>query len=232
MNDGKSMDDLYKNLKKVIPCEKIHFKCVSCGACCRHVKQQVSVEAIDAYRIARYLRNHGEDIRYMDDFLEKYAEPVLLDECGYFIYFLKTRGNDDACIFLENNRCKIHVVNPRACKTYPFVIEPDDKGNFTYWLSKEREHHFDGPIVHPKLWIKKRFTSGDRTFLTMDFGRAKEIATLLRKIPEDRLVSALLNFQFAKYGGIDLDKPFIPQYEKNMQQLIKNLSRMSSDSLS
>ena len=34
-----------------------------------------------------------------------------------------------ACIFLdENNRCKIHSVNPRACRTYPFIAAPLDEG--------------------------------------------------------------------------------------------------------
>ena len=109
------MDELYKNLVKLKPKDNVPFKCIGCGDCCKHVKEQVPVETLDAFRIARYLMEQDKSITCMDDFWERYAEPALLDECGYFVYFLKTKGPDDACIFLENNRCKIHAVNPRAC---------------------------------------------------------------------------------------------------------------------
>lgn len=224
------MDDLYRNMIKVAPCDQIHFKCIGCGACCKQVKQKVPVEALDAYRIARYLRNRGEEIGCMDDFLENYTEPILLDECGYFMYVLKTTGEDDACIFLENNRCRIHAVNPRACRTYPFVIEPDDQGDVKHLISYEKTHHFTGPVVHPKMWIKKRFTGEDRAFINADYGRAKEVAMLLRKIPKERLTTALMHFHYAKYGGIDLDRPFQSQYEKNMEKLLACLSNMSNNS--
>ena len=224
------MDDLYRNMIKVAPCDQVHFKCIGCGACCKQIKQQVPIEALDAYRIARYLRNHGEEIGCMHAFLEKYAEPILLDECGYFMYVLKTTGEDDACIFLDNNRCRIHAVNPRACRTYPFVVEPDENGNFEHYVSYERKHHFNGPVVHPKTWLKKTFSREDRLFLTCDYGQVKEVAKRLRTVPTNRLVSALVYFQYAKYEGFDLDQPFQSQYEKNMEKLLAYLGNMSNNS--
>lgn len=217
------MEEVYKNMVSVKPKEKIPFKCIGCGECCRHVKEQVPIEALDAFRIARYLRDHGEDILSVNDFLEKYAEPALLNECGYFVYFLKTQGVEDACVFLENNRCRIHAANPRACRIYPFVAAPSDKGGFEYLISYEYKQHFKGAAIHPKTWMKKRFTLEDQAFLNADFGSAKEIAWLLRKIPEDKKVKALAYFQHMKYGGFALDKPFQPQYERNIQTLLKYL---------
>lgn len=216
------MDELYKNLVKVAPREQIHFKCNNCGTCCRNVKQQVPLETLDAFRIARYLQNHGEPIHCMDDILELYAEPALLDECGYFVYFLKTVGENDACIFLdENNRCKIHSVNPRACRTYPFIAAPLDEGGFETLISFERKFHFNGPVVHPRTWMKKRFTPEDKEFLRTDLGSAKEIARLFRKVPKERLTTALVCFQRLKYGDYELDMPFLPQYERNTQLLLE-----------
>lgn len=86
------MDELYKNLVKLKPKDNVPFKCIGCGECCKHVKEQVPVETLDAFRIARYLMEQDENITCMDDFWERYAEPALLDECGYFVYFLKTKG--------------------------------------------------------------------------------------------------------------------------------------------
>lgn len=144
------MDELYKNLVRLKPKDNVPFKCIGCGECCKHVKEQVPVETLDAFRIARYLMEQDKSITCMDDFWERYAEPALLDECGYFVYFLKTKGPDDACIFLENNRCKIHAVNPRACRTYPFIACPLENGGYEYLISYERKQHFNGPKVHTK----------------------------------------------------------------------------------
>lgn len=44
----------------------------------------------------------------MDDFVARYTELALLDECGYFMLMLKVTGVDDACIFLKENRCMVH----------------------------------------------------------------------------------------------------------------------------
>ncbi|MFR1480858.1 MAG: YkgJ family cysteine cluster protein [Hydrogeniiclostridium mannosilyticum] len=38
------------------------------------------------------------------------------------VFMLKTVGADDACIFLKDNRCTIHSVHPRACRTYPIAV--------------------------------------------------------------------------------------------------------------
>ena len=38
------MDELYKNLVKLKPKDNVPFKCIGCGECCKHVKEQVPVE--------------------------------------------------------------------------------------------------------------------------------------------------------------------------------------------
>ena len=110
------MDELYQNLVRLSPKEQVPFRCIGCGACCKHVHMQVPVETLDAFRIVMHLQQQGEDIECMDDFWERYTEPALLNECGFFVYFLKTQGPEEACIFLQDNRCRIHTVNPRACR--------------------------------------------------------------------------------------------------------------------
>lgn len=95
------MDELYQNLVRLSPKEQVPFRCIGCGECCKHVHMQVPVEALDAFRIVKHLQQQGEDIKCMDDFWERYTEPALLNECGFFVYFLKTQGPEEACIFLQ-----------------------------------------------------------------------------------------------------------------------------------
>lgn len=181
------------------------------------------------FRIAKHLRDKGEPILCTDDFLAIYAEPVLLDECGYFVYMLKTNGEENACIFLKDNRCTTHDEKPRACKLYPFVVNPDADGNHSFLLSREYPHHFTGPVVTTKSWMKKYFPQEDRRFLQMDFWGAKHIADLLRKVPERNQTQALLHFHRLKYSEYDLDQPFLEQFRRNQDKLIAILTRMANE---
>lgn len=188
---------------------------------------QVPVETLDAFRIVKHLQQQGEDIECMDDFWERYTEPALLNECGFFVYFLKTQGPEEACIFLQGNRCRIHTVNPRACRIYPLVVDPKENGRYEYLVSYERMQHFKGPKVHVKTWMKKRVGEEDRAFLNADFGSAKELARLLRQIPDERKKRALMCFHWAKYGNFDTGKPFLPQYERNLKVLREYLKELT-----
>ena len=213
----------------ITPSSRVRFRCQGCGKCCLRVKEGVPVDSQDVFRMTKYLRDHGEDILCTDDFLARYAEPVLLDECGYFVYMLKAVGEENACIFLKDNRCTIHDENPRACRLYPFVVNPDPRGLHSYLLSSEYPHHFTGPVVQTKSWMKKRFPKEDRLFLQTDFGGAKDIADLLRKIPERNRTQAVMHFLRLKYSEYDLDQPFLDQYRRNQEKLLAILNRMAEE---
>ncbi len=90
------MKEFLMKMVPVTPKERFAFQCRQCGACCRHVRESVPMESLDASRLARYLRDKGEPIQCMDDVLAKYAIPVLLHESGYMVFMLSTVGPDDA----------------------------------------------------------------------------------------------------------------------------------------
>lgn len=221
------MNENILNMTKVSAKEYIPFHCIGCGACCRHVKQSVPLESLDVFRLTRYLRDAGEDVLSTDDFLAQYAEPVLLDECGYMMYMLKVIGTDDACVFLKSNRCTVHQANPRACRLYPFAAGPGANGGWEYLVCRENSHHFKGASVRVKSWMKKYLTEEDRAFLTLDYDSAKPVADLLRRIPESKLSAALMRFLFFKYSAFELDKPFLPQYSRNLKQLQTALAELT-----
>lgn len=214
------MNDFLSTTFHVSSKDRIPFQCTGCGECCRHVRQSVPVESLDLFRLTKLLKAAGEEhIDCTDDFLDKYTDMALIDECGYFMFMLKVAEPDDACIFLKDNRCTVHAANPRACRIYPFVATPADHGGFEYLVSKEKTHHFTGTPVHVKGWMKERFTSEDREFINTDLGSAVAIAKLLRSIPDENKAQALMLFWRFKYSDFDLDEPFLPQYRRNMQRL-------------
>ena len=216
-----------KNAVRVTPSAKIRFKCTGCGDCCRHVKETVPVDSQDAFYLTKHLQNLGMDIYCVDQFLEQYAEPALLDECGFFVYFLKSVGKDNACVFLKDNRCSVQEVKPLACKLYPFMVDPNESGNFRYLYSRERTHHFHGPAVETRSWMKKNFPQESRAFMQVEYTQAGPIAAQLRNIQEHRKTEALLHFHRLRYSELDLDKPFLEQFQRNQEKLIEILSRMA-----
>jgi len=212
----------------ITPSARVRFKCQGCGKCCYRVKEGLPVDSLDIYRMTRYLKQKDEDIQCIDDFLAKYAEPCLLDECGYFLYTLKTVGEENACIFLKDKRCSIHDEKPRVCKLYPYVVEPKADGKHNYLLSYEYPHHFSGPVVQTKSWMKKYLLEEDRRFLQMYFFYAASIAKALRKVPDNMRTQALLQFHRLQYSEFDLEQPFLEQYSRNQTKLSAILNRMET----
>ena len=153
----KRLNDYIINARPVSASERFPFKCTGCAACCRHVSLSVALECSDIFRLTKYFREKDAGIKSTDDFLARYTEPVMLDSCGFTIYMLKVQGDDDACIFLEENRCSIQKVKPRACRLYPFIASPTANGRFEYMVSLEQPHHFKGTMVSVKRWMNRFF---------------------------------------------------------------------------
>ena len=69
----------------------------------------MNIESPDVFRLTRLLREKDKGIICMDDFVARYTELALLDECGYFMLMLKVTGVDDACIFLKENLRSVSI---------------------------------------------------------------------------------------------------------------------------
>lgn len=223
------MEEELRNAVFVTPSTKIRFKCVGCAECCRHVKESVPVSCQDAFYLAKHLRDTGMDIYCIDQVLNEYAVPVLLDDCGYFVYFLKSVGKDDSCIFLNDNRCSVQKAKPLACRLYPFMVDPTGSGGFRYLYSREREHHFRGPLVETKNWMKRNLPQESRSFLQAEYAKAGLMGQYLKMIPENRKTEALLHFLRLRYSEYNLDQPFLEQFRCNQEKLLTILARMADN---
>lgn len=181
------------------------------------------MESLDAFRLAKYLRDRGESVQCMDDVLAKYSIPILLHESGYMVFMLSTVGPDDACIFLKENKCTIHAAKPRACRTYPISVGPAKTGGYEAYLSMEQPHHFNGPQQSVRKWVQKRCLRQDYDFWETDVGSVREIARLLGQLSLEQKKGALLQFLRYKYSEFDLDRPFTEQFKINNQKLLEAL---------
>ena len=220
-------------MMKMIPValsEKFPFRCRRCGACCRHVRKSVPLESLDAFRIARFLRDRGDDIQDINMVFTAYAYPVILHGSGYSAYMLKTVGKEDACIFLKNNQCTIHPAKPKACRTYPVSVGPDGHGAYEQFISMEQTHHFEGTEISVEKWLQGRCSRRDYKCMDMEFGSVAEIACLLEAVPQSQKKKAIFDFLYYKYWNFNLDLPFMKQFRDNHQKLLGLLKGMAQES--
>ena len=130
------MDDQKTIVVSVHAKDCVDYQCRMCGQCCRHIKDSLMVESLDAYRLANYLRGCDPNICTIDDVLTRYCEPMPLTQECFPIFMLKTTGPDDSCIFLKDGLCSIYEARPRTCRLYPFSVGPGERGrDFEYCLS-------------------------------------------------------------------------------------------------
>lgn len=87
--------------------EGVCFSCTECGACCSGAPGKVRVSAEEIRHISEF-RKQSEAAFRASELREVDGETLL-----------RERANGD-CVFFENNRCLIHPVKPRQCRTYPF----------------------------------------------------------------------------------------------------------------
>lgn len=211
-----------KNSKEVKLSEKVRFRCMRCGECCRHVAQTVVIEPLDAYNLAKFLQCG------IEEFYDKYTDMFLFDEKTAFpVFALKTTGHTNACIFLNGNRCTVQETKPRTCRLYPFWVHPTEDG-FSYHYTTERSHHPRGSIVRVKDWMRENFSEEDQAVMWEDEKAIPRIAELLRQLQpfdDDTLKFVLSRMLYFRHFAFELEKPFLPQVTKNYGSLIASLKQ-------
>jgi uncharacterized protein len=80
---------------------KNNFKCGQCAECCKLLTVKISNKEIKKIQEKGY-----------DDFFFQYDEHIdsnILER------------DDNGCVFLNGNKCKIYDIRPKVCSDYPFV---------------------------------------------------------------------------------------------------------------
>ena len=211
----------------VRPKDWVPFRYRLCGNCCRNLRGNLLMpEQIDAYRLARFLRERGE-VEYMEDFYTRYTYPDMLE--GFFpVFLINTVDPDDSCVFLKDGRCSVYEARPRVCQLYPFTAFPGQRGkafHFFQCMDSNSAHFSDGKIL-VKDWMYQNFSREDREFLTAESDTLLELGRLLKAMSTDGRKENLFQILYYRYYNYDLDQPFMPQYKENTVELKRILQEL------
>lgn len=203
----------------VRPEDQVCFQCRKCGNCCRDLKDQLLLEPLDAYHMARCLRDRGEAAS-IDDVYERYGHTDMLEGC-LPIYLINTEGANHTCVFLKDGRCSIYDGRPNVCRIYPFSVGPGQSGRtfeFYRCVDQHAAHFSDGQVLI-KDWLQENFTQESWEFWTSEGNILPILGALLRNLDSDGVRANLFYILHYRYYNYDLDQPFLPQYTKNMAAL-------------
>ena len=210
----------------VRPKDWVPFRCRLCGNCCRNLRGNLMPEQIDAYRLARFLRERGE-VEYMEDFYTRYTYPDMLE--GFFpVFLINTVDPDDSCVFLKDGRCSVYEARPRVCRLYPFTAFPGQRGKAFHFFQcmDSNSAHFSDVKILVKDWMYQNFSREDREFLTAESGTLLELGRLLKAMSTDGRKENLFQILYYRYYNYDLDQPFMPQYKENTEELKRILQEL------
>ena len=92
--------------KETFYADGLRFECTGCGVCCKLAGGFVYVSDERIQTLAEYLELSLTE--FTDIYLDIHENK----------YVLKSAGQ--ACIFLENDVCKVYESRPEQCRTFPF----------------------------------------------------------------------------------------------------------------
>ena len=106
--------ELFENIEqvKIGLDESFHFKCRSCGKCCKN-REDILLTPRDLFRIALHLEKTPAEV------VEEYCECYIGQDSRFPIVRLRPRGASRACPLLEGKRCKVHTSKPFVCALFP-----------------------------------------------------------------------------------------------------------------
>lgn len=212
-----------QTIKPVKSGDRIPYHCKMCGECCRHVKDQIMLEPLDAYHLGQFLQKSGV-LETVDEVYGKFAHPVMLAD-GFPIFALNTQGKDDSCVFLRDGRCSIYEARLRVCRLYPLTVSSGVRGKkfeFYQCLDRHADHFVDHAIT-VKDWTYQNFTKADRLYFEREAQIVPRIGKLIRAMTKDQQMSELFHILFYRYYDYDLGQPFMEQYDRNHAALLATL---------
>jgi len=177
------------------------------------------LEPMDAYNLARYLRDRGEPVAGTEDVLAQYAHASWLAD-SLPIFLLNTVETLDACIFLKDGRCSVYEARPRVCRLYPFTVAPGSRGrDFQYYLCMEKSHHFSGGIVTTKAWLSQNFSKDAQAVLKADYETLPVLGRNIQTMGSEQFKRLAFQFIYYRYYNYELDESFLPQFLFNLEKL-------------
>ena len=206
------------------------FHCDQCGKCCTH-REDIILSPMDIFKMAKELKKTPVE------FYHEYCVFNIGEHTRMPIVRLASEGKDTHCVLLKNHRCSVHKVKPAVCAMFPLgrymSFEKDDYNAEAIDTSKVK-YLLQPPECgdESETHTVREWLSGfdikleDEAFVQWQ----KAISQFSNKFKElekkqDMLTMMEIWFvvRVSLYLQYDTSKEFLPQFNYNVENLLKLL---------
>lgn len=228
-------EELFQNIEEMTVGldDTFKFHCTQCGKCCTY-REDIILSPRDIFKMAKELKMGTVE------FFHTYCRSHIGDVSRFPIIRLNSVGSDARCPLLKNNLCSVHNVKPAVCAMFPlgryvamdaqkdpqerlkdmtvkYLLQPPECGDESEthtvreWLTG-----FD-IATEDEFFIKWNCALQDLGELLKQHEKKQDMMTMVEIWAMTRVVIYLM---------YDTAKPFLPQFEANVQGMVDLLNNV------
>lgn len=216
--------------------EPFKFHCTMCGKCCIH-REDILLTPKDMYRMAKKLGITPEEL------FEQYCETYIGSDSRIPIVRLKPRGSVRRCPLLKDRKCSLHDAKPAVCAMFPIgrCLMMDAKTSSPEHITTDDIQFIftapgcgDDSETHTvREWLSEFDIPIEDEFFVKWQHTIVELGKLMReaeKICSEHTMEMAWTAAFvALYLGYDMKKEFLPQFERNSEDILSLMRRAPAD---
>lgn len=199
------------------------FHCTQCGKCCIE-REDILLNPYDLYKASKEL---GITIK---EFQARYCESYIGKDSRLPIIRLLPTGNKRRCPLLKKGRCMIHNAKPTVCAMFPIgrCVEMEKTDDNNPIMSEKVGYIYKDPECGDysenhtvREWLGSfNIKENDEFFLLWSKTQAENIK-FIRSMSSITQEAIAIIFGEVLYLSYNLDEPFMPQFEQNVEVIKK-----------
>ena len=210
--------------------DTFQFHCDQCGKCCTH-REDIILSPMDIFKMAKELKMTPVE------FYHEYCVFNIGEHTRMPIVRLASEGKDTHCVLLKNHRCSVHKVKPAVCAMFPLgrymSFEKDDY-NAEYIDASKVKYLLQPPECgdESETHTVREWLSGfdikleDEAFVQWQKAISR-FSSKFKELEKKQDMLTMMEIWFvvrvSLYLQYDTSKDFLPQYNYNVENLLKLL---------
>lgn len=206
------------------------FHCDQCGKCCTH-REDIILSPMDIFKMAKELKISTVD------FYHEYCVFNIGEHTRMPIVRLASEGKDTHCVMLKNHRCSVHKVKPAVCAMFPLgrymSFEKDDYNAESIDTSKVKyllqplECGDESETHTVREWLNGfDINLEDEAFVQWQKAISR-FSSKFKELEKKQDMLTMMEIWFvvrvSLYLQYDTSKDFLPQFDCNVENLLKLL---------
>ena len=206
------------------------FHCDQCGKCCTH-REDIILSPMDIYKMAKELKMTPVE------FYHEYCVFNIGEHTRMPIVRLASEGKDTHCVLLKNHRCSVHKVKPAVCAMFPlgrymsfekddYNAESSDTSKVKYLLQPP-ECGDESETHTVRDWLSGfDIKLEDEAFVQWQKAISR-FSSKFKELEKKQDMLTMMEIWFvvrvSLYLQYDTSKEFLPQFNYNVENLLKLL---------